>query len=145
MQAPALNVRDMPFRRRHQGVNSMKRLQEQKILDLIQSVLGVLVVFHGDAYSISVLVGIIVLLITAVKSINFYQWNPVAPINPVNRDRLFNSFMDEVAYRNFRFHVHDLPDLQAYLGIPNVFRLPTVSPYNGKFILLSTFFVCIYA
>ena len=126
------NVRDMPYRRRHDGLNAADRSRLKDLCNLIVSTLGQAVQLPMGMLQFGLLL-FVASLIAIVQSMYDYNWHPVVSVrHPLICNRGFNSFTEEEAYRDLRFHLNQLPGIMRYLRIPTIVTLPFQSPYNGK-------------
>ena len=123
----------MPYRRRQDGINAGDRQDERESWRIIASMMGIIGILPMGGYKMYLL-GILATLLIAIRALHLYDWLPVPPIDPANRNRGFNSFTDEEAYRDLRFHVYDLPKILRLLRIPVVLRVD-----NSKYVILILF------
>jgi hypothetical protein len=136
MNNPRRNVRNMPYRRRQDGINAGDRSKIEEILGTVGTTLAQAARLPMGAIQFGMVV-FAASLLAIVRSMYSYNWYAVASVrNPNLANRGFASFTEEEAYRDLRFHLNQLPDVMQYLRIPAVVHLPFQSPYCGTLIII---------
>ena len=109
-------IRDMPYRRRHEGLNPGELEVEIKLWQSIVVLLTML--FYIPVYARPLVVNFITTLLAAVAHIRFKVYNALDPINPENKNKLIGDWSDEECYALLNFRREQLYEVMHYLQIP---------------------------
>jgi hypothetical protein len=100
------NTRDMPMRRRHEGLTPLERMEEQSLLKGAISLLQLTLTLVGTplVWICIPLLALAQVLVAHAVAMRAHVWSKLDPINKANRDRGINSFTREECYAHLRFH-----------------------------------------
>jgi hypothetical protein len=126
------DVRDMPYRRRHEGMSVLEKGAEWKLWATIATMLQLCVALPAGLMQLAVY-QFIVLMIGHAAAMRAAAWNPLEPINKDNSNRGIDSFTEEECYRDLRFRKADLPGLLDKLGFANVVVLENGITCSGEY------------
>ena len=112
-------IRDMPYRRRYQGMFILEYMYYLKCVESITAMLTICLALAGAGIDVDALMLVIIPLIIYTIRQKIIPWVPVPPVDPANRDRLIDSFSDEDAYNCLRFRKTQLRTLFEEMGLPN--------------------------
>lgn len=129
------NVRDMPFRRRHEGITVLERLEELELWTTIVCLLQVAVVLPAGIIKQAMLLVVQIMMETGFN-MRSMLWGGLTPIDTAYSNRNIDSFSDEFLYRHMRFHKDDLHKLYEHIGIPHVLILDNGITCSGEYALL---------
>ena len=134
----ARNVRDMPYRRRHQGLTALERYNLSELISNAIQVLTVsLFIPVGFAWHAFIFIGVGMLAIA--RDTRLTAWNALDHVDETNRDRLIDSFTDNECWIHLRFRRVELHRLFALLNFPIsgiVLVNRSVVPSEAAFVLM---------
>lgn len=128
------NIRDMPVRRRHDGMTVLERMAETRLWKTIVTMLQVTLLLPIGFMKV-VLVHFCLLLIGEALSMRRAVWNPVDPINLQNSNRTIDSFSDEECYQTMRFRKAELFVLRDKFNFPPLIVLENGTSFTGEYAL----------
>ena len=115
-------VRDMPFRRRHEGLTAFQNIIFKTLLKAAFACLSALFLAIASGSNAAGLLFLLALsTIHAALQLKIIPWQPVLPVNPANKNCLINSLDEEDCWNLYRFKKTDLHDLMQQMQVPNMF------------------------
>ena len=108
----------MPFRRRHDGITVLERLEEVQIWSTIVTILTVCLVLPGGLVK-QALMATILAMIQRAQDLRDALWGPLSDIDTSNSNRNIDSFTEEFLYRHMRFRKEHLCALYSKLNFPD--------------------------
>ena len=116
-----LPIRDMSYRRRHEGIAAQENYICKTLLRISIALLGLVAVLAAGGFIfLPLLVTSLAILLRALNML-YLPWQPVLPINVANKNCLIASIDDETCWHMYRFRKADLYDLLREMGMPNTF------------------------
>ena len=104
-------IRDMPYRRRHEGLAAQENYMCKALLRISIALLGLVAVLAAGGFNFMPLfVTSLVILLRALQML-YLPWQPVLPINAANKNCLIASIDDETCWHMYRFRKDGLYDL----------------------------------
>lgn len=126
------NVRNMPFRRRHDGLSVLERLAESKLWMTILTMLQICLMLPLGFLKVA-FCQMCIALVAQAAQVRQLAWNPLDPISKEHADRGIDSFTDEDSYRHLRFRKPELQSLLHHLGFPDMILLDNGTSSSGEY------------